>query len=318
MRGGFGYDSVFLSRAGGGHGAGCAPCGGDGVRIMTDRFRALLDSIPVLPFLFEIETDCAEADAGLLHGVWGDALHDLDTDLYARVFEGEGPEHLRRPKYALWTRAADEPNRFLMEWCLFGSGATAEPALLLRAWDLALKRGLGRNRSAAAMRECRVIGPDGAPSMPHGRVESWPLGRAQWPLPDTVPCRLRFDTPLRILRPGKILIDQPALEDIIGAVLDRVEAYLPPERLPELMLVRPYLIELARRTPQRPFCGQAAEMHRWSAKQRQLVSLKGRTGHLDLPEGPGLLSAILAAALHLGAGQNTTTGLGRMQVEAFT
>jgi hypothetical protein len=58
-------------------------------------------------------------------------------------------------------------------------------------------------------------------------------------------------------------------------------------------------------------------MRRWSAAQQAEVELHGVTGVMDLPEGPGELWPLLAAAGWLHLGKGTVFGLGRLEVQLW-
>jgi hypothetical protein len=53
---------------------------------------------------------------------------------------------------------------------------------------------------------------------------------------------------------------------------------------------------------------------RWSATQQQFIELRGVTGHIDLPDGPGGLWRLLTALQWIHCGKATVVGLGRLVV----
>jgi hypothetical protein len=71
---------------------------------------------------------------------------------------------------------------------------------------------------------------------------------------------------------------------------------------------------LARGRPADAWQGRRLDLLRWSARQQAEIDLYGVTGVLDLPEGPGVLWPLLAAACWLHLGKGTTLGLGELQV----
>ncbi|MGI6419419.1 MAG: CRISPR system precrRNA processing endoribonuclease RAMP protein Cas6 [Thermoguttaceae bacterium] len=76
------------------------------------------------------------------------------------------------------------------------------------------------------------------------------------------------------------------------------------------------LHEIARRTPQGPWQGDRLDLARYSGRQQRELQLHGVSGSLALPEGPGPLWPLLAAAAWLHIGKGTVMGLGQLRVEA--
>ncbi len=144
----------------------------------------------------------------------------------------------------------------------------------------------------------------------------WTLDQARWPLPVEAPCRLLLPAPTRLIRRGQ-LITQPTLPDLVVATVRRLRAYLPEASRPDLDALLSDLLELARRTPASPWSGRRLDLHRWLARQESEVDLRGVSGELELPEGPGDLAPLLAAAGFLHVGKGTVFGLGRLDVESL-
>ncbi|MGO8747872.1 MAG: CRISPR system precrRNA processing endoribonuclease RAMP protein Cas6 [Thermoguttaceae bacterium] len=145
---------------------------------------------------------------------------------------------------------------------------------------------------------------------------AWPLSAAAWPLDDPAEthCRLVFPAPLRLRRHGK-LIDEPTLPDLIAAATRRIAAYLPADCRAAWKELSRDALELARSRIVGPWRGQRLDLHRYSARQESELDLHGVTGSLDLPNGPGEIWPLLAAAQWLHLGKSTVMGLGQLIVE---
>jgi hypothetical protein len=145
---------------------------------------------------------------------------------------------------------------------------------------------------------------------------AWPLSAAAWPLDDPAetPCRLVFPAPLRLRRHGK-LIDEPTLPDVIAAATRRIAAYLPAEHQTAWKELGRAALESARHRMAGPWRGQRLDLHRYSARQESELDLHGVTGSFDLPQGPGELWPLLAAAQWLHLGKSTVMGLGQLCIE---
>jgi len=205
----------------------------------------------------------------------------------------------------------DRSGIVVLDWFLFGAAIPHE-AILLHAWKEALHAGLGQGARPVAIVSCETLSPTGAVET-HGRP--WTLDQACFPangLPGTSACHLHFPTPLRILRQGA-LIHQPKLADLVVAACRRTSAMSPSDGQNDVML-REDLLEDALRRPSR-WCGRRLELHRFSARQDRDVELRGVTGLLHLPEGPGYAWPLLAAAHWLHLGKGTIYGMGQVVVE---
>ncbi len=227
-----------------------------------------------------------------------------------------------------------------LDWILIGD-AIRHDATLLRAWDIASGMGLGPQRHRFHVR--RIVGIE-----PDDRIAEiprpWRLDEIQWPIDGNQqvasqaasrasgthsqvqppprrradlaarqPCRLIFPVPLRLMS-RKRLIETPTLADIVVAVCRRVKAYLPVESLADWDQASRWALETARETPTEPWQGERLDLHRYSGRQRAELELRGVTGYLDLPAGPGPLWPLLAAARWLHLGKGTVMGMGQMEV----
>lgn len=252
----------------------------------------------------------------MLRGVWGAALHSSDPDLYDRFFVG-GSGASSTPLYIVRPAASDPRDAPALDWTLFGDAVEAHDALS-NAWHLAAERGLGPERRQFRIRRCRTYGADGRlleqGSLP---AATWPLSLAAWPLPTDSPCQVTFPAPLRILHRGK-LVSRPTLVDLTVAAFRRAAALLPPAHFPAPKDLQDELLAVARSIPAGAWEGERLDLHRWSGRQKRELELRGVTGRLGLPEGPGPLAPLLAAAQWTHLGKATTVGLGRLTVEPAT
>jgi hypothetical protein len=115
------------------------------------------------------------------------------------------------------------------------------------------------------------------------------------------------------MRDGR-LVRAPALGDLALAALRRVAVYLPPELHASARAAQAPALDTAKGRPAAPWQGHRLDLVRYSGRQRRTVELRGITGHLDLPQGPGALWPLLAAAQWLHLGKGTVHGLGRLTI----
>jgi hypothetical protein len=272
---------------------------------------ALLDGLQhllVWPRLLQLETPGVQATVPMLRGVWGAALHDLDAEVYGAVFAPRG--HDAAPGYLLRPAPPDPTTAPAVHWLLFGAGLDHDD-ILRRAWDVASGMGLGPTRRRFFIRNALPLGPAGE-TLPH--ASAWPLALAAWPFPAGTPCRLRFPTPLRLLRRGRLL-EQPTLPDIALAAWRRIQALLPEARRTAWNALKSDVLAAAQQQPALPWQGSRLDLVRWSASQQTELDLRGVSGELELPAGPGPLWPLLAAAQWLHLGKSTVVGLGELRIE---
>jgi hypothetical protein len=272
---------------------------------VADDLCLLLGHVLVWPRRLLLQTPEVEATVPMLRGVWGCALHDLSPATYARVFDPTAPAV---PGYLLRPAPYDPHTAPALDWLLFGD-AVGEDIVLRRAWDIASGRGLGKSRQPFLVRRYLDLGPDGRPAE---RLGPWPLSVAVWPEGPQVGCRLHLRAPLRLLRQGR-LIERPTVADVVVAAHRRVAAWLPAEDQAAWRALHGPLLEQARQLPA-VWEGRRLDLHRYSARQEAEIDLHGVSGVLTLPEGPGGLAPLLAAACWLHLGKGTVFGLGQMEV----
>ncbi len=281
----------------------------------VDALYPFLSTIRLLPYVVALETPGVRATIPLLRGVWGAALHELDRTVYDTVFAAKGadvpPGYLLRPA---------EPDPALastaVHWILFGAGIR-QVDTLRRGWDVASGMGLGPERRRFVIRRFLVLGPDGAvtpDSVP------WSLDAARWPLlgnAETIPCRLVFRAPLRILRKGR-LIEEPTLADLVVAVHRRVSGFISREQAGAWGQLRAPMLDVAHQIPTTAWQGDRLDLQRWSASQQAELEVRGVSGSLTLPDGPGILWPLLLAGSWLHLGKGTTLGLGELRIERLS
>lgn len=347
---------------------------------LSEQIRLFLREIVVLPRRMLLETPGVQATVPMLRGVWGAALHDLDSDVYAAVFSpvedrpggrtaDEGFANGCVAGYVLRPATPDPEFAPAIEWILIGD-AVGREHLLRRAWDVASGMGLGPERRRFYLRQWIVLGPDG---LAQERGSPWLLSDATWHLPEqsvssaaglwcrrpacvsatitpqtvqraelpagatetaapqlaarqaagtaapqadarTDPCRLCFPAPLRLRRHGQ-LIEQPTLSDLIVAACRRVRAFLPGDTRAGWDSLSREALELSRTVPAGAWQGSRLDLHRYSGRQKEELDLHGVSGSLELPEGPGELWPLLAAAQWLHLGKGTVMGLGQLCVD---
>lgn len=249
----------------------------------------------------------------ILRGAFGAALHDLSMAAYQDVFRPEDGDGA--PAYLLRHSPHRLAGSAIFELLLF------EPAfghldVVLAAMQLAGERGLGRDRRAFAIRRLAWLDPWGRPSLDRDGEHPFELDLSGWPLagdPAHTPCRLLFPEPVRILR-QKELVEQPTLRDILVSGCRRLASLSAPTDLIAIRVLQESCLAVADTLAVQPFVGAADGVGRWSASQQRYIELRGVTGHLDLPEGPGPLWRLLAALQWLHCGKATVVGLGRLVV----
>jgi hypothetical protein len=275
-------------------------------RDVADAVSSVLGHVRIWPRRLLLSTPNVEATVPMLRGVWGAALHDLDMNAFARVFEPPAPAV---PGYLLRPAPFDPSTAPALDWFLIGA-ATDDELVLRRAWDVASGRGLGPQRRPFLVRQFLDLGPDGRSTV---RPCPWALAEATWPGDPGVPCRLAFPAPLRLLRRGRLL-EKPSLADLVVAAHRRVAAWMPPAQSAVWLSLRDALLEMARQLPSAWF-GNRLDLQRYSARQEIEVELRGVSGYLEMPGGVGTLAPLLAAASWLHVGKATVFGLGQILLD---
>jgi hypothetical protein len=283
---------------------------------MVEQIQTILSQVRILPRRLSLLTPGVRATVPMLRGVWGAALHDLAPEAYCSVFLGRGAAHERVPKFVLRPAPPSAEDYPALEWILIGDGLNYDAALL-RAWDIASGMGLGPTRRRFHIRACGLLDPAGNLLSATRESSGWPLHQAVWPLagaPDSTLCRLRFPAPLRLLRVHR-LIEQPTLTDIVVATLRRLDVFLASPAREAFARMKPALVEQARRRPAESWHGGRLDLLRYSGRQKTELEMRGVSGYLDLPDGPGPLWPLLAAAQWLHVGKGAVVGMGQLVVD---
>ncbi len=270
---------------------------------------AHLKAIQILPRRILLSTPGVQASVPMLRGTWGAALHALDFPTYSKVFN---PDSSKSPLYLIRPGPINTNENPCIDFFIFNEGIDYD-AVLLKAWGRACRNGLGPNRIPFFINgyvldsfysESRIDKP-------------WNLGEAEWPLledPITSPCKLLFHTPLRTVRNGS-LVENPTLADIVVAIHRRLGTFIPD--CDQWKAIKSACIELARNTACSSWNGQRLDLVRWSSRQQDELEMQGVSGELLLPDGPGELWPLLAAAQWSHLGKGTIMGLGQLVIDSY-
>jgi hypothetical protein len=273
-----------------------------------ERLHEVLRGQVIRAWRLHLETPGVRASVPLLSGVWGRALHEIDASLYDAVFEGgEG----RVPRYWLRPAPADARPAPAVEFALLGPLEPSALAPVWEAWDRAAHDGLGPHRAPFRIRAARPLAWDATPLAPARDQPGFPLDGLPWP-GGPAACRLEFPAPLRLVRDG-LLIESPTLPDLVLAGLRRLHG-LAGAAADGMWADRHAWLEAARAVPARPWTGRRLDLVRYSGSQHRELEMRGVSGALELPEGPGPLAPLLAAAAWTHLGKATVMGLGQMVV----
>jgi hypothetical protein len=280
-------------------------------RTLAGDLQRLLGQVPVLPRRLVLDTQGVPATIPVLRGVWGRALHGLDSTVYERVFHPT--ERQRLPGYVLRPASELEPERTAVEWILLGEAVEHE-AILLRAWDVASGMGIGKRREPFFVRDQAGLHPDGGRA---ARPYRWFLDQVPWPMAESIErtgCQLCFPLPLSLLRDHR-LIDSPTLTDLVVRACRRIGAFLPAASRADWDVLTGQAIGLAGEIPFRGEWREPLALQRYSAAQQRDFAVPGVSGRLHLPEGPNELWPLLAALAWTHVGKASNLGLGQTRIE---
>ena len=271
-----------------------------------------LSRIRVRAWRLHLETPGVLATVPMLRGVWGAALHALSQGVYGRLFGGDDaavPRYLLRPapREALPAPA--------VELLLFGDLSDDEKATAWAAWDQAAGTGLGAERWPFRIVQAVPLAWDETPLRPARVQPGFTLADLPWPLDrPTRACRLDFPAPLRLIH-HKRLVEKPAPADLVVAALRRIQALAAGDPLVQtLWESRTAWLDLARSIPCRRWEGRRLDLVRYSGSQHAELELRGVSGSLSLPDGPGPLSPLLKAATWIHLGKGTVMGMGQVRI----
>lgn len=289
---------------------------------LSTRLLSMLREIRILPRRLLLDTSGVLASVPMLRGVWGAALHERDAQAYRTVFapQSTGMEEAS-PLFVFRASPSDSTVAPALDWISIGI-ALGYDTTLRRAWHDACNMGLGPRRERFSVRQVLLLRPNGLAAgnadltACDGDAAAWALDVVVWPigLPVDIPCRLVFETPLRLRRHGR-LIEAPMLPDLIAAATRRFRAYLPPHHQAAWRELAREALTVARTITAGPWRGSRSHFYRYSARQQADLDLHGVVGSLDLPQGPGELWPLLAAAQFLHLGKSTAMGLGHLQIK---
>lgn len=274
---------------------------------LETELRHALSALPIVASRLFLTTPGVAATVPMIRGVFGAALRAEDETAYQRVFVGGDTPWNRLPTYLMRPASRDIPDPPALEFLRFGNAFAHEHAFE-RAWRRAAAMGLGKARQPFTIRRIDPLGANGA----IGPATPWRADQIPWPLPPGAPCRLVFPAPLRLLR-HKRLITAPTLPDLIDHALRRL-AGLADMGGARLAALAPACRAAAEATPATPWRGRPLDLLRYSGAQKQEVELRGITGSVALPHGPGPLWPLLAALIWTHLGKGTVFGLGQMLI----
>lgn len=277
--------------------------------VLDDPLHCALASLRVRAWRLHLRTPGVRATVPMIRGVWGKELRRLSESIYDSVFTGtdETPRYLLRPASPEMRPAP------AIEFLLFGPPDDREDDVLWAAWENACTSGLGPDRRPFAVRRVRPLAWDGTPLSNTRSQPGFFLYPLPWPGDDpTRPCRLEFAAPLRLIYKSR-LVERPGLADLAIAALRRI-CKLSEAPCDRLWNDRDQWLNVARTIPCRPWQGQRLDLVRYSGSQDKEVELRGVNGSLTLPEGPGPLAPLLAAAAWLHLGKGTVMGLGQLRI----
>jgi len=269
--------------------------------------RHALAALPIAASRLFLTTPGIAATVPMIRGVFGVALRTEDETAYQQVFVGGDTPWNRLPTYLMRPAGNDIADPPALEFLRFGHALRHEHAFE-RAWRRAGAMGLGKTRRPFTLRRIDHLGANGA----IGPAAPWQADQIPWPLSPGAPCRLVFPAPLRLLG-HKRLITAPTLADLIGHGLRRLAA-LAGAAGTCLAALEPACRGAAEATPATPWRGQPLDFVRYSGAQKQEVELRGVTGSLALPHGPGPLWPLLATLAWTHLGKGSVFGLGQMVI----
>jgi hypothetical protein len=300
-----------------------------------------LQSIPIAVARLTLAFPAEQLEIPRLRGVWGAALHHLDTRAYASIYkpaegndaDGDGvPGYVVRqaiqvvsPRAGLlrpsknpadansWNDSDPSSTaNSVVDFILIGS-AVDSFEIAMRAWDMASGMGLGANRQPFPIIDRQMISPGG---FPIAWGQFWTLDAVFDYLSDedaTLPTQIVIETPLALQRQRR-LIDQPQLVDIIGKTCRRLEMFLPKSLRHPWYDWRRELIEDSRNRYFQPRYTRAPSLHRYSARQDHDFYVPGICGSIMLPGGAGPLLPLLMALTWIHVGKCANVGQGQMSL----
>lgn len=275
----------------------------------------------------EAERMGASSTIPTLRGAWGAALHDARPDWYRRLFRAESEtgsvESSSRaeagPRYVLRLATEQDQDATSVEFLAFGELDEDGRRAIGESWRLAGERGLGSRRAPFRLSRIEALTREGGPKEGADEDRDWTAaGFALAPLPWPIAggdvasgCRIEFPVPVRMLEQG-VLIESPGLPDFTIAMIRRARTLAGDhDAVESLWRGRHDWLKAAREVRCGRWTGSRLDLLRYSGSQRREIRMRGAQGGLDLPDGPGVLAPLLAAAQWTHLGKGTVMGLGR-------
>jgi hypothetical protein len=279
---------------------------------LNERLDSALSGLVVRAWRLHLETPGVQATVPMLRGVWGASLKELSEPLYYALFVGG---QRGTPRYVMRPAPQEVLPSPAMEFLLFGPHDRRIDDIVWAALDHAGRNGLGAQRYPFTLRHVHPLAWDETPLSPTRSQPGFSLCPLPWPAGEPRrACRLKFPAPVRMIYRGR-LVEQPTLADVVIAALRRVQS-LTTTSADAVWADRQSWLELARQIACEPWQGERLDLVRYSGSQKRELELRGVSGSLILPEGPGPLAPLLAASTWLHLGKGTVMGLGQLRVTA--
>jgi hypothetical protein len=242
------------------------------------------------------------------------------TQFGERFSSVPNPFVIEPPPIGTLRAAADQPLVFHM--VLIGSETLRQLPLVARAWQRALQQGLGPERVRASLSDVALIGPDGAQSgvwdaasetvRPHDAALLMPCA----PATGVSQAVLDIRTPMRLQHDGRALrVRELSSRTLVSNLLRRINLML------DLHLdIRPAPFDIHRLLAVAESIEDDRSGLRWfdwtrySARQRQEMTLGGVLGRWILRGEIAPLAPWLTLGQWLHLGKNATMGMGGYEV----
>ncbi len=277
------------------------------------NLQKLLGTITVNAWRLYLRTPYTHATTPMIRGVWGRALRHVDRALYDEIFIGSNQQSQNLPRYILRPAPADPNTAPAIDLILFNVDENCDQTIW-KSWEMASVMGLGKNREPFRIRRRECLTSDNA--IDGFNWNSWTLSDVQWPLPnppESTPCQLRFDVPLRLIK-KRSLLRTPEFSDLITASFRRIALLAGLQRSASYAHLIRTAKFLSSHTEAHPWVGEKCNLVRWSGAQQREVELFGVTGSIVLPNGAGAVWPLISASQWSHLGKGTVFGMGQIQI----
>ncbi len=294
---------------------------------LSERILNWMEPITIYPYRtrFQFENP-EEFQVSTLRGIWGRALHELDVRVYSEIFRGAGSKQSATPRYILRVSERQgeiELGEIALDFVVWGV-SDAELDVMARAWNLAGRFGLGKNRLPFRLKRIDFLY---AP-IPQSGLSLARLVKAS--IQESERARVRaieFPLPLRFLE-RQAHVMEPTFEEFVKRTLARLstirlqttgafaqvaDSGRPADFRPEFYAE---VMELANNFPTSPWRGSRCDFQRYSGSQRADLEMRGVVGGWNLYADLGALKPLVVAAEILHVGKTTTLGLGRPRLRS--